>query len=72
MLPHHRRQGIATQLLEAGFAWADERGLPLSLDTLDPNNVTFYEKRGFEVLATEPVSGSDLTVASMRRSPQSS
>lgn len=69
VLPEHRRHGVATQLLGVGFAWADELGLPVSLDTLDPSNVTFYEHRGFHVVATEPVVGADLTVTSMRRDP---
>ena len=67
VLPEHRGRGIATSLLEIGFAWADARGLPISLDTLDDGNVAFYQRRGFEVVATEPVVGSDLTVTSMRR-----
>jgi ribosomal protein S18 acetylase RimI-like enzyme len=70
VLPDHRRRGIATQLLEAGAAWADTRGLPVSLDTLDPSNVSFYRRRGFEIVASEPVVGADLTVTSMRRSPR--
>jgi GNAT superfamily N-acetyltransferase len=69
VLPDHRRRGNATGLLEAGFAWADAEALPCSLDTLDPNNVAFYRRRGFEVVAAEPVAGSDLTITSMRRWP---
>lgn len=69
VLPNRRRQGVATELLEAGFTWADDLGLPCSLDTLDPENVAFYRRRGFDVLASEPLPGSDLTITSMRRLP---
>ena len=69
VLPDHRRRGVATGLLGAGFAWADSRGLPCSLDTLDPDNATFYRRRGFEVVAVQPLPGSDLTFTAMRRWP---
>jgi GNAT superfamily N-acetyltransferase len=69
VLPDHRRYGIATLLLEAGVAWADARALPVSLDTLDDGSVAFYRRRGFDIVAAEPVAGSDLTVTSMRRPP---
>lgn len=67
VLPDHRRRGNATALLNAGLAWADARALPCSLDTLDPDNVDFYRRRGFEVVATEPLGRSGLIVTSMRR-----
>ncbi len=67
VLPTHRRRGIATALLEGVVAWADDKGLPVSLDTLDPGNVAFYGRLGFEIVATETVADSGLTVTSMRR-----
>lgn len=67
VLPDHRRRGNATALLDAGLTWADARDLPCSLDTLDPYNVAFYRRRGFDVVATQRLVGSDLTVTSMRR-----
>jgi GNAT superfamily N-acetyltransferase len=70
VLPDHRRRGVATGLLEAGFAWADCLGLPCSLETLDPDNAAFYRRRGFEVVASLPLAGSDLTLTSMRRMPR--
>ncbi len=69
VLPDHRRGGVATALLRAGFTWADNLGLPCSLDTLDPDNAAFYRRRGFDVVASESLTGSDLTLTSMRRSP---
>ena len=71
VLPDYRREGAATGLLAAGFAWADTLGLPCSLDTLDSDNVAFYRRRGFEVVASKPLPGSDLTFTSMRRWPES-
>jgi GNAT superfamily N-acetyltransferase len=69
VLPDHRREGAATGLLGTGFAWADTLGLPCSLDTLNPDNVAFYQRRGLEVVASKPLPGSDLTFTSMRRWP---
>jgi ribosomal protein S18 acetylase RimI-like enzyme len=70
VLPDHRRRGVATGLLGAGVAWADSRDLPCSLDTLDQDNAVFYRRRGFQVVASEPLAGSDLTFTAMRRWPQ--
>jgi GNAT superfamily N-acetyltransferase len=67
VLPDHRRRGYAMGLLGSGFGWANALALPCSLDTLDPDNVAFYLRRGFEVVATQPVAGSGLTITSMRR-----
>lgn len=69
VLPDHRRRGYATGLMRAGFDWADSFDLPCSLETLDPDNVTFYRHLGFEVVAAEPLVGSGLTMTSMRRPP---
>jgi GNAT superfamily N-acetyltransferase len=69
VLPDHRSRGVATGLLRAGFTWADNLGLPCSLDTLDPDNAAFYRRRGFDAVASELLTGSDLTLTSMRRSP---
>ena len=67
VLPGHRRQGIATRLLEPGHAWADAKGLPCALDTETASNVAFYARRGYTVVAELPLPGSDLTVTAMRR-----
>lgn len=69
VLPDHRRQGVATGLLAAGFAWSDSRRLPCSLDTLDPGNAAFYRRRGFQIVASERLAGSGLTFTAMRRWP---
>lgn len=70
VLPVHRHQGIASALMEAGHAWADDLGLPVALDTDTEENVAFYARRGYDVMARErlPDSGREL-VAMRRRSP---
>ena len=68
VLPAHRGHGIASRLLEVGHAWADEAGLPCALETETKRNVTFYERRGYEVRAEDPVPGSGVLVTAMRRS----
>jgi ribosomal protein S18 acetylase RimI-like enzyme len=48
--PEHRRQGIATQLLQAGKEWAREAGLRrLIVETQTKNHpaMCFLERRGF-------------------------
>ena len=67
VLPEHRGQGIASRLLEAGHAWADEQGLPCALETESEANVRFYARRGYRVVATVPVPEANLTITSMRR-----
>lgn len=69
VLPMHRRQGIATALMEAGHAWADDLGLPVALDTDTDENVTFYARRGYEVMASERLSDSRRELVAMRRRP---
>jgi GNAT superfamily N-acetyltransferase len=68
VLPSHRGHGIASRLLEAGHAWADEADLPCALETETKRNVEFYQRRGYEVRAESPVSGSELLITAMRRS----
>ena len=63
----HRRHGIATALMEAGHGWADDLGLPVALDTDTDENVAFYERRGYEVVAREPLPYTDRDLVAMRR-----
>jgi GNAT superfamily N-acetyltransferase len=69
VLPDHRRQGIATSLMVAGHAWADDLGLPVALDTDTDENVAFYERRGYVVMARERLPDSDRQLVAMRRRP---
>ena len=67
VLPVHRRQGIATALMEAGHAWADDLGLPVALDTDTDENVAFYARRGYVVMARERLPDSGTELVAMRR-----
>ena len=67
VLPAHRRRGIATALLQAGHAWADSLGLPVALDTDTDENVAFYERRGYVVIARERLPDTDRDLVAMRR-----
>jgi GNAT superfamily N-acetyltransferase len=69
VLPVDRRQGIATALMEAGHAWADDLGLPVALDTDTEENVAFYARRGYEVTARERLPDSGRELVAMRRRP---
>ena len=52
--PQKRTQGHATALLSKVCAEADRRGIYLIL-CADPGLESFYEKRGFSTIQTEPV-----------------
>ena len=67
VVPDYRRHGIASALLAAGHGWADAARLPCALDTESPGNVSFYQRRGYQVIAESPVPGSDLRAMAMRR-----
>ena len=67
VLPLHRRKGIATALLEAGHTWADDLGLPVALDTDTEENVAFYARRGYEVMARERLPDTGGELVAMRR-----
>lgn len=69
VLPAHRRQGIATTLIEDGHAWADDLGLPVALDTDTEENVAFYTRRGYEVIARARLPDSHRELVAMRRRP---
>jgi len=72
VLPVHRRQGIATALMEAGHAWSDDLGLLAALDTDTDENVAFYARRGYEVMARERLPDSGPELVAMRRRPRTS
>jgi GNAT superfamily N-acetyltransferase len=72
VLPVYRRQGIATALIEAGHAWADDLGLPVALDTDTEENVVFYTRRGYEVMARKRLPDSNRELVAMRRRPAGS
>jgi GNAT superfamily N-acetyltransferase len=67
VVPEHRRSGVASTLLEAGHAWADDLGLPCALEAWTDANVAFYQGRGYAVIASERVPGAALAITTMRR-----
>ncbi|WP_123788348.1 GNAT family N-acetyltransferase [Phytoactinopolyspora halophila] len=50
--PDWQRRGHGTALLRAGLDEARRRGLPVQLETTNPENVPFYRAHGFEVTST--------------------
>lgn len=63
-------RGLAGRLLDHDLAIRDANGETCALDTHTPENVAFYERRGFEVIAEGrlPAGGPDLYL--MLRSPR--
>jgi len=43
----HRGRGLGGRLLDASLAIVDRSGMPAYLDSTNPANVPFYERRGF-------------------------
>lgn len=62
--PAWRRRGLGARLLDHDLEIRDERGEACALDTHTPENVGFYGRRGFEVIATGrmPEDGPELFV----------
>jgi ribosomal protein S18 acetylase RimI-like enzyme len=70
VLPEHQGRGIGSQLLTPMFERFDQRGEVCYLETETPENVTFYEKRGFRVVTEAPIKGGGPTLWTMIRQPQ--
>ncbi|MHC3001604.1 GNAT family N-acetyltransferase [Gordonia sp. GN26] len=47
--PHSQGRGLGRAVLEPGLEAARTEGFPAYLETSSPENVTFYERLGFEV-----------------------
>lgn len=67
--PVYQNQGVGGRLLEPILKQADRENLPCYLETDGEKNVSFYQKRGFEVVKTFELSGSNLRLWAMRREP---
>lgn len=48
--PRYQRSGIGRTLLGHGLSRADSSGLPVYLDTANPDNVPYYQGFGFRVV----------------------
>jgi len=64
--PEYHRRGLGARLLDHDLAIRDAAGDACALDTHTDANVSFYERRGFEVVG-EGQQGPDLTVRVMFR-----
>ena len=62
--PAAQGQGIGRQLLQPTLHEADERGVACYLETFTPRNIRFYERLGFQQVAThlEPTTGSEYAI----------
>jgi ribosomal protein S18 acetylase RimI-like enzyme len=60
-------QGLGSTLVDMGTSRADAAGLPCYLETGTDSNISYYEKRGFEIVAQEDFDGH--TITGMVRQP---
>lgn len=67
--PSCQGQGIGGALIRPVLTQSDGYGMPCYLETLNRENIAFYQRWGFEVRADEIVPGVDVRVWSMIREP---
>lgn len=67
--PDQQGKGIGAILMKPGLESADVQHLPCYLETHDERNIPFYLKRGFDLVRTEQVPGSDLRFWCFVREP---
>lgn len=65
--PACQGQGIGGSLLRAGLQRADASHLPCYLETMNPDNVTFYQKFGFTIASEGNLPGSSVRMWGMVR-----
>ncbi len=65
-----RGRGLGAALVTPGLAACDDDGLPCSLVSSNPRNVTFYERHGFRVVAEVQSPDSAVTLTPMHREPR--
>jgi GNAT superfamily N-acetyltransferase len=53
----HRGNGVGAALIQHGLAFADRDGVPAFLETGRPENVGYYEGRGFRTVADDDAPG---------------
>jgi ribosomal protein S18 acetylase RimI-like enzyme len=69
--PEAQGQGLGRRLMQPILERADHEGLPVSLETLRPTNVSYYRRFGFEVTVEGRLAGSGPAFWVMRRPPRS-
>jgi ribosomal protein S18 acetylase RimI-like enzyme len=67
--PGCQGQGIGGRLLQPVLDQADRDGVPCYLETETERNVTFYQKRGFEVVSAGQAPGQGFRIWTMLREP---
>jgi ribosomal protein S18 acetylase RimI-like enzyme len=67
--PEYHRRGLGARLLDHDLELRDAAGARCALDTHTPDNIAFYERRGFEVAGHGPL-GPGLDVYVMVREPR--
>ena len=67
--PNQQRRGFGSALMRHGLVTCDRDGKLAYLEASSPENVPFYERHGFEVLATIEV-GSSPPIFPMLRKPR--
>jgi ribosomal protein S18 acetylase RimI-like enzyme len=67
--PTHQRQGLGAKVLYPVLDQADHDGVPCYLETSNPDNLRFYQRQGFTVVAEDYVPNGPHFWA-MRRQPR--
>jgi ribosomal protein S18 acetylase RimI-like enzyme len=68
--PELQGAGLGGRLIATGHAKADAAGERVWLETFTPQNVRWYEGRGYRVVCEAPVPGSPFTLWGLVREPQ--
>ena len=67
--PEEQGKGHGGRLLSAMINKIDDEGLPTYLETNNENNLSFYQKHGFEVIHHEIIPNTDVPLWCMLRKP---
>jgi GNAT superfamily N-acetyltransferase len=68
--PTCQGQGIGGWLIQPVLTRADQEGVPCYLETETESNVTFYQKRGLQVVSDGLAPGQTLRIWAMLREPR--
>jgi GNAT superfamily N-acetyltransferase len=67
--PRKKFHGFGSALMQPVLAQADDRKLPVYLETHDEKNVLYYQKHGFELLCSTSIPKYQLPIWCMLREP---
>jgi len=67
--PSQQVKGIGAALMQPVLAKADDRKMPVYLETHDENNVPYYQKYGFDLIYTARIPKYELPIWCMLREP---